>query len=310
MPEKNGPFCTSAACSAALQAYDTLGLLIQPELALANISRELLTPENSRIFLSQWRELILAYRHHPCIAAWCGGNEMEWGLPFSREMYDMAKQPDPYRPVITTDGNFMACDVEDTQDYAGIVPGEYTDYLPYRELDGMFMRDECGKPQVIHEMGNYTTAFDIRDAERWAGCLCPSKRVAAMQKTVREKDRRTLYDVALQNSFALQKLCHKLNIEKDRLSPAFSGYHVWTLTDYYETTQGLLSSFYEDKAFTAAEFAVLNAQCVLLWDTPCCCSPGRTPSRPQSPATASRPRGGIRVRSGTSTIPITGSFPA
>ena len=90
-----------------------------------------------------------------------------------------------------------------------------------------------------------------------------------MQKTVREKDRRTLHDVALQNSFALQKLCHKLNIEKGRLSPAFSGYHVWTLTDYYETTQGLLSSFYEDKAFTAAEFAALNAQCLLLWDTPC-----------------------------------------
>ncbi|GEM_PF-5845986 len=251
---------------AALQTYDKLGLLIQPELALANVSRELLTPENSEIFLSQWRELITAYRHHPCIAAWCGGNEMEWGYPFQQEIYDTAKQMDPYRPVISTDGNFMACDVNDTQDYASIVPGEYTDYLPYRELSNMFTRDECHKPQIIHEMGNYTTVFDIRDADRWQKCLCPSKRVAAMEKRVQEKNCRGLYDKALQNSFALSKLCHKLNIEKGRLSESFTGYHVWTLNDFFETTQGVLSSFFEDKAFTAAEFRALNAQCLLLWD--------------------------------------------
>ena len=255
---------------AALEACDRVGMLIQPELALANVSRERFTPENSALYLAQWRELIRAYRHHPCIAAWCGGNEMEWGFPFSRELYDTAKRLDPYRPVTTTDGNFMACDVEDTQDYAGIVPGEYTDYLPYRELGDLFTRDDCGKPQVVHEMGNYATLFDIRSAGRWETCAYPNRRVAAMRERVEQGKARELYAKALQSSFDLQKLCYKLNIEKIRLAPAFGGYHLWTLTDYYETTQGLLSSFYEDKAFTAEEFAKLNAQDLLLWDTPTC----------------------------------------
>lgn len=248
-----------------MDAADRMGLLIQPELALANVPRERITEENSAIFLSEWRALIRAYRHHPCIAVWCGGNEMVWGFPFSKDLYSEAKRLDPYRPVASTDGLFKACNVDDTFDFASIVPTESTEFLPFGKFKNMFTRDRCGKPQIIHEMGNYTTVYDIDLLPR----LEPkrSKRTIVVEKIIKDKNCRPLYDKARKNALAIQKFCHKLNIEKARLSPEFCGYHFWTLVDYYETTQGLLNIFYEDKAFCADEFKKINRQSVLLWDT-------------------------------------------
>ena len=252
---------------AFLDAADELGLLIQPELALANIPREQFNDENKLPFLREWEELIRAYRHHPCIAMWSGGNEMEWGYPFDKELYDLAKRLDPYRPVSSTDGNFMACDVTEAQDWASICPAEYTDYLPWRELSDMFTRDNSGKPQIAHEMGNYTTLPDISLPDKYPKTKIPFTNSEKLRKTAEEKGLSELYAEAFEASRSLQKLCHKLNIEKARLSPFFCGYHVWTITDFHGTTQGLLDGFYGDKSFTAEEFSEFNRQSVLLFDT-------------------------------------------
>lgn len=252
---------------AYLDAADELGLLLQPELALANIPREQFNSENKQRFLSEWRNLILAYRHHPSIAVWCGGNEMEWGFPFDQELYNTAKTLDPYRLVSSTDGNFMACDVNDTMDFSSICPAEYTDYLPWRELNGMFLRDNSGKPQFVHEMGNYTTMPAISDLPKYQNAQAYPQKLDTLATFVNHSDKTKLYNKAYAGSLSLQKLCHKLNIEKARLSPYFCGYHVWTLTDFYENTQGILNPFYEDKAFTAEEFSRINRQEILLWDT-------------------------------------------
>ncbi|MDW7656302.1 MAG: glycoside hydrolase family 2 TIM barrel-domain containing protein [Bacillota bacterium] len=250
---------------AYLDAADELGILIQPELALANIIISRFNDANKKLFLSEWRDLIKEKRSHPCIMAWCGGNEMEWGFPFEEELYSTAKELDPYRLTTTTDGNFMACDVGKYHDYSSICPAEYTDFLPYGELNDMFLRDDSGKPQIVHEMGNYTTMPDISLVERFENALI--KQPYLENFAVIDGELRGLYERAHKSSFSLQKLCHKLNIEKARLSPYFCGYHVWTLIDYYNTTQGVLNQFYEDKAFTAKEFSQINNQCVLLWDT-------------------------------------------
>lgn len=251
---------------AFLEAADRLGLLIQPELELANVPRESLNSENKEFFLTQWRELILANRHHPCIALWCGGNEMEWGYPFDAELYATAKELDPYRPATSTDGHFMACDVTDASDLASVCPAEYTDYLPIGELSDMFTRDDCGKPQFVHEMGNYATLPDPGTLPLYENARIPPQNTLDLQKTVRDRELAPLLQKALPASRSLQKLCHKLNVEKARLSPFFSGYHLWTLTDFYNTSQGLLDRYFGDKAFTAPEFRAINSQEVLLWD--------------------------------------------
>jgi len=250
---------------AYLNACDKLGLLIQPELCFANVPRERLKEEHKNFFANEWRELIKAYRHHPCIALWCGGNELEWGYFFEEELYKIEKELDPYRLTSSTDGNFTSLDVSKYQEYASICPAEYTDYLPYREMADMFTRDNCLKPQIVHEMGNYTTMPNINDAPKYEKAVIKHTKIENLKKLVNSENKE-LYNKALNNSFKLQKLCHKLNIEKTRLSPLFAGYHVWTLTDYYDTTQGLLNQFYEDKAFTAEEFKKINSQSVLLLD--------------------------------------------
>ena len=249
-----------------LMAADEVGILIQPELALANVPRELLNGENKAPFIAEWQSMIREFRHHPCIGMWCGGNEMEWGIPFEDELYHTAKTMDPYRPVTATDGNFMACDVTAAQDFASVCPAEYTDYLPYGELSDMFLHDFCGKPQIVHEMGNYTTLPDIDLLKKYKNPRFIPKRFKALAESLTD-DRLPRYRETLAATRELQKLCHKLNIEKARLSPHFAGYHVWTITDFYGTTQGILDPFYGDKAFTAEEFAAFNRQEVLLWDT-------------------------------------------
>ncbi|MBR4941906.1 MAG: hypothetical protein IKZ19_07910, partial [Clostridia bacterium] len=251
---------------AFFDAADELGLLIQPELEIANIPRELLNDESRDYFLSEWKELILAYRHHPCIAMWCGGNEMEWGYPFDSQLYDITKELDPYRMASSTDGNFMACDVTCAQDYASICPAEYTDYLPWRELSDMFTRDCSGKPQIVHEMGNYAIVPDIHSISKYESAIIPPRKEQELKQLVEEKRLEEFYEKTLTCSHSLQKLCHKLNIEKARLSPDFCGYYLWTITDYYDTTQGLLDRYYGDKSFTAEEFFLINSQEVLLWE--------------------------------------------
>jgi len=249
-----------------LAAADEAGILLQPELALANVPRELLNDENKAPFLAEWQSMIREFRHHPCIGMWCGGNEMEWGVPFEDELYRMAKKMDPYRPVTATDGNFMACDVTAAQDFASVCPSEYTDYLPYGELSDMFLHDFCGKPQIVHEMGNYTTLPDVDLLQKYKNPRMLPKASVKLAETL-TGERLSRYRETLAATRGLQKLCHKLNIEKARLSPQFAGYHVWTITDFYGTTQGILDPFYGDKSFTAEEFAAFNRQEVLLWDT-------------------------------------------
>lgn len=252
-----------------LDAADELGLLVQPELALANIDRMRFNEENKQHFLTEWSGLIQEYRHHPCIAMWCGGNEMEWGFPFDQELYDIAKRLDPYRLAASTDGNFMACDANGSMDFVSICAAEYTDYLPWRELKDMFLRDDSGKPQFVHEMGNYATVPAIEDLSKYREARAQPQNLERMAELVRKTGKATLYGKAYRSALELQKRCHKLNIEKARLSSYFCGYHVWTLTDYYETTQGILNAFYEDKAFTAEAFSAINRQEILLWDTDC-----------------------------------------
>ena len=252
---------------AYLNAADELGLLVQPELALANIPPFWFNENNQELFLSQWKKLILDNRHHPCIMSWCGGNEEEWGVPFEQTLYETAKALDPYRLALATDGNFMANEIGPFHDYASIIYAEYTDVLPLDEFSDLYLRDNSGKPQIVHEMGNYCTLPVIGDLAKYENAVIYPKRLERFCNNIKAKNLNSLYNRCLNSSMALQRLCHKLNIETARQSPYVSGYHIWTFNDYYDTTQGIVNSLYEDKAYTAEQFAQLNAPSLLLWET-------------------------------------------
>lgn len=251
------------------EAADELGMLIQPELAMANIPIDRFTKESAEFFIKEWKALIKEHRHHPCIMAWCGGNEEEWGYFFEREIYKTAKENDPYRPVMPTDGRWMAKETENDSnyDYVSVCYAEGTDVLALDEYSDLYSRDDCGKPQIVHEAGNFTTLVPINDLPKYKNAINYPFKWEEWKNKIQTFGRTNLYEKAAENAFEMQKLCYKLTIEKIRMSDAIRGYHLWTLTDFYDTTQGILNQFYEDKAFTAEEFSRLNASSLLLWNT-------------------------------------------
>lgn len=255
------------------EAADELGLLIQPELAFANIPVDWLTEDAAQFFLAEWEALVKEYRHHPSVMAWCGGNEEEWGYFFEDRIIGTARRLDPYRPAVPTDGRWMAREIaeDDNYDYVSVCCVEYTDVLPLDEYADLYDRDDCGKPQIVHEMGNYCTLPDIDGLARYEGAKSEPHTLRAWAQKIGAAGRLPLYPAAAENARTMQRLCYKLALEKARLSKAFRGYHLWTITDFYDTTQGLLDPFFADKAFTAQSFAALNAPTVLLWDTPRYC---------------------------------------
>ncbi|HBP38545.1 MAG TPA: hypothetical protein DD640_07365 [Clostridiales bacterium] len=252
---------------AYLDAADELGLLVQPELAMANLDPGAFNAVNEKLFLSEWQALILEKRHHPCIMAWCGGNEEEWGYPFDDKIYAAAKALDPYRLATITDGTFTAREVDSVHDYASLCYAESTDTLPLGPFADLYRRDRSGKPQLVHEMGNFTTLPQIQDLPAYRDAVIYPQKLQDFADFIQAGNLETLYRRCFANALTLSRICHKVNIEQARLAPDVSGYHIWTFTDYYDTTQGIVNPFYEDKAFTPESFRVLNAQSVLLWDS-------------------------------------------
>ena len=251
------------------EAADELGLLIQPELAFANIPVGWLTEEAAQLFLAEWEALVTEHRSHPSVMAWCGGNEMEWGYFFEDRIIEAAHRLDPYRPAVPTDGRWMAREVADDPNYpfVSVCHVEYTDVLPLDEYADLYDRDDFGKPTLVHEMCNYCTLPPIHDLARYEGAVNAPALWKSWAEKLQAAGRLPMYERAAENALALQKLCYKLALEKARLAAPVRGYHVWTIVDFYDTTQGLLDQFFGDKAFTAQEFSALNASSVLLWDT-------------------------------------------
>lgn len=254
---------------AYFEAADELGLLVQPELGIANVPVHWFNQQIADFCVSQWADLIKEHRHHPSVMAWCGGNEQEWGYFFEDRISQTARQLDGTRPVVPTDGRWMAREIADdgNYDYISVCYVEYADVLPLDEYADLYTRDDCGKPQIVHEMGNFTTVFPVHDLAKYEGARNYPHKWKKWEEAVQSAGRMELYERAKENALAMQKLCFKLVMEKARHSDAVRGYHLWTLTDFYDTTQGLLNQFYEDKAYTAQEFSELNRASLLLWDT-------------------------------------------
>ena len=61
-------------------------------------------PETKALYLKLWQEVIRRNRNHPSIVAWCMGNELYDSFEQAPEMYKLAKELDPTRPVIDSDG--------------------------------------------------------------------------------------------------------------------------------------------------------------------------------------------------------------
>jgi beta-galactosidase/beta-glucuronidase len=98
---------------------DKLGFLVWGEMP----SFREHSPAAERRFIAEWSDTVRRDRDHPCIAAWSPVNESDGLSPdpaaFLNEVYNLTKELDPTRPVVTNDGwEHTTTDLCTLHDYA------------------------------------------------------------------------------------------------------------------------------------------------------------------------------------------------
>jgi beta-galactosidase len=242
-----------------LDAADEVGLLVQPEFPLAGWHDVPATPAARAAAVEQWCELIRRYRNHASVAVWCMGNELYHSFDQAAEMYRLAKQLDPTRLVIESDGSRLDAIGRPTLDFVS-APFAEPDSIGFG--DGKYeLADRPTKPVVAHEAGYLQTLPDPADLDRFGTGLSPYW----LRRLTERLASRDGYAEHLDVSRRLQATCLKANLEAARRS-GLAGISVWLLQDYPNCAEGVLDMFYRPKSLTAAEFRRFNAPTVLLLD--------------------------------------------
>ncbi|MCU0916561.1 MAG: hypothetical protein MUC88_18655 [Planctomycetes bacterium] len=240
-----------------LDAADEMGIMLQPEFPIAYRWDLAAKPETKALYLKLWQEMIRRNRNHPSIVAWCMGNELYDSFEQAPAMYRLAKELDPTRPVIDSDG--VARKPRETLDYA---VWQFSESASCGYQDAKYRFEPGSLPVVAHEMGYFVTLPDLRQLELFREGLKPY-----WLYEVRDKARSTGAESAylrwVDCSNRLQAACLKTNIEAARRS-SLQGYHVWLFQDYPWCAEGVVDMFYRPKAVTAERFRAFNAPTVLL----------------------------------------------
>ncbi|MCW5556236.1 MAG: hypothetical protein KIT22_00055 [Verrucomicrobiae bacterium] len=202
--------------------------------------------------------MIVANRNHPSIVTWCMGNELYEGLPDGPLMYRQARELDPTRLVIDSDG--IARQPRETLDFWVWQFAEST--LAYRNAKYRFEKQE--KPVVAHEMGYFVTLPDLDQLSSFDQGIRPywlyETRDLVTQKGLAEQ-----YPAWLKNSYRLHAECLKINMEAARRSN-LQGYSCWLFQDYPWCAEGVVNMFFRPKGISGAEFRQFNGSTVLLLD--------------------------------------------
>ena len=261
-------------------ACDEVGVLVSPELPIAYMQYfDRAKGKALTLYETQWAAAIKRHRNHPSILDWCMGNEFWHGLPIAPKLYRIAKELDPTRPVVDSDGLFVGDLLAGTVDRPTLdlyfVMFAIQD-LPLDRPDKHNFPEPL-KPVISHETGNYGTfpRLDLIDSFRhnftphW---LTPVRAKLEGLGLLREAD------LWARNSECLYLLCHKLNIEDLRKNPYASGHHWWLLQDYWTGANGLVDTYFRPKRAIQAEHVrrFVNDVVLLQDGLPPTCQAGQT----------------------------------
>ncbi|MFO1497753.1 MAG: glycoside hydrolase family 2 TIM barrel-domain containing protein [Verrucomicrobiota bacterium] len=196
-----------------LEAADELGMMLQPEFPFAYRWDLPTTPEAKQAALDQWQAIIRLHRNHPSIVTWCMGNELYDSFDLAPEMYRLAKQLDPTRPVVDSDGCNFSHQTRNTLDFMVVQFGEGHS-IGFN--DGKYdFGQEIRKPVIAHEMGYFVTLPDLAQFDQFGSGLRPywltqARDLAAHNGMASE------YPAWLASSYRLQATCFKSNMEAAR----------------------------------------------------------------------------------------------
>lgn len=232
-------------------ACDEAGILVQPELPIAyQPFYDKATGDAVKLYKTEWIAAIKRFRNHPSIFAWCMGNELSGKVPHNQELYDIAKQLDPSRPVIDTDGLFGSDWMDGkldrpTLDYYMLQFDVWN--LPLDRPDKYKLGAVPAKPALSHETGNFGTFPLFDQIDLFKHNFKPFWLTAAKER-VADTGLLAENELWAANSQRLYWLCHKLDIENLRKNPYLSGHHWWLFQDYWTGSNGLVDAYFRPKA--------------------------------------------------------------
>ncbi|MCL4797726.1 MAG: hypothetical protein KJZ84_24390 [Bryobacteraceae bacterium] len=241
------------------EAADEAGILVMAELPVAYTMHFLPHKDKLRAELER---ILHAYRNHPSFLSLAFGNEfnLSWlktegerkeFLNTVADFYKLAKSIDPSRLILSNDGYVM----------------RPTDMVS-------LFRDAPGDvPAVRHEFGNYYCSLpDPSLIPLFTGVLEPGW-LHQKRAWIDASGLSGLYDRYLRNSWKLQQLGRKYQIENARRLPEFTGYHYWLIVDFPGGTgegdsweEGWFDYFWRPKGVTPEQGQELNSPVLLLID--------------------------------------------
>jgi len=227
-----------------LEAADEAGMLVQAEAGMAYTK---FWPTARQLFAQEWPRIIRAFRNHPCVWAWCTGNELFLrDLPerdtngFSRRdalalmesAYRQAKALDPTRLVHASDGG---------------TPQQFSDV--FSSGGG----EKFGpKPRLLHEYGGYTCSLpNFSLLPRLGGVIRPLTYERA-ERYVREQGLGRIYPRIYQSSLRMRADAQKYYMEAAKAAGDNNGYSFWLGVDFPDSPEGcwdegILNQLWEPK---------------------------------------------------------------
>ncbi|HOF39975.1 MAG TPA: glycoside hydrolase family 2 TIM barrel-domain containing protein, partial [Candidatus Hydrogenedentes bacterium] len=251
------------------EACDEVGMFVSPELPIA-YPRFYNRAHGAalELYASEWSAVIKRYRNHPSIFDWCMANELWEGMPrIGPELYRIAKELDPTRPVIDSDGIFAGGFADGTKDRPTLDFYAIMFDILTTPLDNpdKFTTGTPRKPIITHEEGNFVHFPLFDEIELFGDTIKPLWITDCRDRVARAG----LLDEApawSKSSQQLYLLCHKANIEALRKNPCISGYTWWLLQPWYCGSNGLLDVHRRPISVTPGQVRRFNAPAVLLQD--------------------------------------------
>jgi beta-galactosidase len=248
-------------------AADEVGMLISPELPIAyETYYEKAKGRALGLYRTEWSAVIKRLRNHPSIFDWCMGNEMWNSFPLAPDLYELAKNFDPTRPVIDSDGVWADAFLQRptdrrTLDFFPVLFDEFN--LPFDKPAKHKFGVSPAKPVLSHETGNYVTVPRLDLIDQFSDNFKPFWLLPFREKLQRSGLLAEASQWSL-NSERLYCLAHKLNLEDMRKNPRISGYMWWLLQDYWTGSNGLLDTYRRPKSIAPEQVRQFNGPVVLL----------------------------------------------
>jgi hypothetical protein len=213
-------------------------------------------------YKQEWAGAIKRHRNHPSILCWVRGNELYEEMIMCDEFAKIAKELDPTRWYVDSDGYYIQRHDKDRS----TLPVQFVQFAewedPVANLD-KYKTDKPSKPMISHETSNYTTFSRPDLADQFRHNMKPfwlTAGKAKLEKLGLSQETNAWAD----KSERLYALLQKSNFESLRRNPYLSGHHWWLFQDYWTSSNGLVDHYFRPKSIKPEEVLKYVNDVVLL----------------------------------------------